>query len=143
SFTLYQELEELLNKMFGYQAILSSSTSLGHQAVIPIVIADNDAVIMDHQAHVSMQDTIPKLQVRGITVSLLRHGRLDELEGKLSELSFRHKRVWYFIDGVYSMYGDVSPIKELNILFDKYPGFHLYIDDAHGMSWSGRNGAGY
>lgn len=143
SFTLYKELEELLNEIFDYPVILSSSTSLGHQAVIPIIIADSDAIIMDHQAHVSMQDTIPKLQVRGITVSLLRHGRLDELEGKLADLSLRHKRVWYFIDGVYSMYGDVSPIKELNTLFDKYPSFHLYIDDAHGMGWSGRNGAGY
>lgn len=90
-----------------------------------------------------MQDTVPKLQVRGVAVSLLRHGRLDELEEKLAVLSLRHTRVWYFIDGVYSMYGDVSPIKELYKLLDKFPNFNLYIDDAHGMSWAGRNGAGY
>lgn len=143
SFTLYKELEGLLSNIFGHPVILSSTTSLGHQAVIPIIIADGDAVILDHQAHISMQDTVPKLQVRGVAVSLLRHGRLDELEEKLAVLSLRHTRVWYFIDGVYSMYGDVSPIKELYKLLDKFPNFNLYIDDAHGMSWAGRNGAGY
>ncbi|MEX2568095.1 MAG: aminotransferase class I/II-fold pyridoxal phosphate-dependent enzyme [Cyclobacteriaceae bacterium] len=143
SFTLYKELEKLLSNIFEHPVILSSTTSLGHQAVIPIIIADGDAVILDHQAHISMQDTVPKLQVRGVVVSLLRHGRLDELEEKLAGLSVRHERVWYFLDGVYSMYGDVSPINELNVLLNKYPNLNLYIDDAHGMSWAGRNGAGY
>ena len=143
SFTLYEKLEELLKIIFNCPVILSSTTSLGHQAVIPIIIADGDAVVMDHQAHASMQDTIPKLQVRGITISLLRHSRLDELQEKIAMLSNKHERVWYFIDGVYSMYGDLSPIKEITNLLDTHPSLHLYVDDAHGMSWAGKNGKGF
>ena len=46
-------------------------------------------------------------------------------------------------DGIYSMYGDGAPIRELYSLLDKYDNFYLYVDDAHGMSWCGPNGGGY
>ena len=41
------------------------------------------------------------------------------------------------------MYGDCAPLKELEELLNQYKQFHLYIDDAHGMSSFGKNGAGY
>ena len=41
------------------------------------------------------------------------------------------------------MYGDCSPVQELIELLDHYKQFHLYIDDAHGMSSFGKNGTGY
>lgn len=143
SFTLYRELEELLNRMFGAHVILSTSSTLGHRSVIPILIDDNDAVIFDHQAHISMQDAGKDLSLRGVTVNLLRHNRLDELETKLQALSTRHGKVWYFLDGIYSMYGDLAPVRGLQDLMKKYKNLHLYVDDAHGMSWAGKNGTGY
>ncbi len=143
SFTLYKELEELLNEMFGANVILSTSSTLGHRSVIPILINDHDAVIFDHQAHISMQDAGKELILRGIPVNLLRHNRLDELESKIQALSARHEKIWYFLDGIYSMYGDPAPILLLKSLLSKYKNLHLYIDDAHGMSWAGKNGTGY
>jgi Aminotransferase class I and II/Acetyltransferase (GNAT) domain len=41
------------------------------------------------------------------------------------------------------MYGDCAPLKELVELLEQYKQFHLYIDDAHGMSIAGKNGTGY
>ena len=41
------------------------------------------------------------------------------------------------------MYGDVAPMAELTKLQERYPNFHLYIDDAHGLSWTGQHGRGY
>lgn len=143
SFTLYKELEELLNQMFGANVILSTSSTLGHRSVIPILIDDNDAVIFDHQAHISMQDAGKDLSLRGVPINLLRHNRLDELETKLQSLSARHEKIWYFLDGIYSMYGDLAPVPELQALLKKYKNLHLYVDDAHGMSWAGKNGTGY
>lgn len=52
-------------------------------------------------------------------------------------------QVWYICDGVYSQQGDVAPLAELKALMDKYPQLYLYVDDAHGMSWTGKNGCGY
>ncbi len=143
SFTLYKELEELLEKMYGAPVMLSSSSSLGHKATIPIIIADTDAIIYDHQCHISMQDEITKLQPRGVKVIINRHNRLDELEDKIKKLEGKHSKVWYFIDGIYSMYGDSAPLKEITELQQKYNNLYLYIDDAHGMSWAGPNGTGY
>lgn len=143
SFTLYRELEELLNRMFGANVILSTSSTLGHRSVIPILIDDHDAVIFDHQAHISMQDAGKDLSLRGVPISLLRHNRLDELEVKLQALAPKHERVWYFLDGIYSMYGDLAPVEALEALLKKYKNLHLYADDAHGMSWAGKNGTGY
>jgi len=143
SFTLYKELEELLEKMYGAPVMLSSSSSLGHKATIPIIIADADAIIYDHQCHISMQDEITKLQPRGVKVIINRHNRLDELEDKIKKLEGKHSKIWYFIDGIYSMYGDAAPLKELVSLQQKYNNLYLYIDDAHGMSWAGPNGTGY
>lgn len=140
--TLYKEWEELVSKMFGAAVVLSTSVSLGHHAVIPVVMEEGDAIILDQQAHASMQEAAQRMQLKGCTVTLVRHSKLDELETKIQELSAKHNRVWYVIDGVYSMYGDFAPVKELVKLLDKYSCFHLYADDAHGMSIAGKNGTG-
>ncbi len=143
SCTNYLELEELISKMFGYPTLLSTCTSLGHQAVMPIVIGSDDCVIYDQQAHISMQEMVYKLVYNGTFVTMLRHNMLDELESKIVEYRDKYKRIWYVIDGVYSMYGDPAPIKEIVKLLDKYKQLHLYVDDAHGMSWTGKHGTGY
>ena len=64
------------------------------------------------------------------------------LERKIQQVRDKYTKIWYMIDGVYSMYGDVAPLDELNELAKKYPNLHFYVDDAHGMSWAGKNGAG-
>ena len=46
-------------------------------------------------------------------------------------------------DGVFSMYGDFAPLDKLENLLNTHKQFHLYIDDAHGMSWTGNKGCGY
>lgn len=143
SFTLYEQLEELIARMFNVKnVLLSTCTTLGHQAVIPIAVDDSDAVILDQQVHYSMQDPVNHLQLRGVTVTKVRHSRLDELQQKIAELSVNHEKVWYFVDGVYSMYGDLAPMEELMQLLNKNKKLHLYVDDAHGMSWAGENGTG-
>ena len=143
SCTLYDDFEFLLGKLFGAPILLTNSTTLGHQAVMPIVIEDGDAVILDQQVHASVQDTAEKLKLRGIDLSIIRHNKLDELEKRIEEYSSKYNRIWYMADGVYSMYGDLAPVKQLETLLNKYKNFHLYIDDAHGMSWAGKNGRGY
>jgi 7-keto-8-aminopelargonate synthetase-like enzyme/predicted N-acyltransferase len=141
--TLYKEFEDALRKMFNAPLLLAPTTSVGHQAVMPTVVEDTDAIVLDQQAHWSMQDVAYKLQVRGITVTKIRHSRLDELEAKINELSAKHTKIWYFIDGIYSMYGDPAPLKELVLMMNKHNQLHLYVDDAHGVSWAGKNGTGY
>jgi 7-keto-8-aminopelargonate synthetase-like enzyme/predicted N-acyltransferase len=139
----YLELEDLLTQMFGAPILLTTNVSLGHHSVMPIVIGGNDLVIYDQQAHISMHELAYKLRHFGSTISILRHNRLNELENKIEENKGQFEKIWYVTDGVYSMFGDLAPSKDIINLLDKHKKLHLYVDDAHGMSWAGPNGAGY
>lgn len=140
---LYKELESLFSEMFAAHCLVAGTTTLAHLSAIPVLVADNDAVILDHQVHGSVQNSVQLLKPRGVRVEMIRHNELDALEERIKELTTKHYRIWYMADGVYSMYGDFTPIKKLYALMDKYPQLHVYIDDAHGMSWTGANGTGY
>lgn len=139
---LYVELESLLNKVFGAYTLVGPSTSLTHIGAIPVIVDNNDAIIMDQQVHGTIQNAVQLVRSRGITTELIRHSNLEMLEDRIKKLRNTHYRIWYMIDGVYSMYGDYAPIREIFDLMDKYPQLHLYVDDAHGMSWAGKNGSG-
>jgi 7-keto-8-aminopelargonate synthetase-like enzyme len=143
SSTLYGKLEELLGEVFEKPVILATTTTLAHVAVMPIVVNEGDVILMDQQVHSSVQFMISHLQLQGVSFHVVRHNSLENIEKRIIELSEKHNNVWYMMDGIYSMYGDPAPMKELHELMDKYPKFRLYVDDAHGMSWSGRNGAGF
>ncbi len=143
SSTPYRELEYLLGEIFQHPVILATTTTLAHVAVMPIVVKEGDVIIMDQQVHSSVQFMISHLQLQGIPFHLVRHNHLENLEKQIQSLSEKHNRIWYMVDGVYSMYGDTAPIKELHILLKKYKKFNLYIDDAHGMSWCGSKGSGF
>lgn len=140
---LYEEAEHYLGKIFGKPVILTSSVTSGHISNIPVLVGDNDVVILDSQIHDSVQTATQLLKARNIAVEMIRHNRLDMLEDRIKKLQAKHDKIWYFADGVYSMYGDLAPVKELVALANKYDQLHLYIDDAHGMSWTGGNGCGY
>ncbi|MEI7595266.1 MAG: aminotransferase class I/II-fold pyridoxal phosphate-dependent enzyme [Bacteroidota bacterium] len=139
----YKEFEQLIQEVFGYPVLLSTCSSLGHQSVMPIVISSDDVVIYDQQAHISMQEMSYKLSSNGSRITMIRHSILKDLENKIIEFRDSCKKIWYIIDGVYSMYGDFAPLKELIELMNKYKQLYLYVDDAHGMSWAGKNGCGY
>ncbi|MGB3345602.1 MAG: aminotransferase class I/II-fold pyridoxal phosphate-dependent enzyme [Aequorivita sp.] len=143
SHPLYAGLEEKLFQMYNEPIIVTKNSTLGHLAVIPTVVRDEDAVILDHQVHWSVQSATQILKTRGVPVEMIRHNNLDMLETKIKELTNKANKIWYMADGVYSMYGDFAPVEALMALSNKYPQLHLYFDDVHGMSWRGEKGTGF
>ncbi len=143
SSTHYNELENLFGSIFDAPSIVAPTTTLGHIAAIPVLVQDKDAIILDHQVHNSVQTAVNLLKPRGVHVELLRHNRMDLLEERVKILSQKYHRIWYMADGVYSMYGDASPVLEVEQLLNKYPQLNYYVDDAHGMSCYGKHGRGY
>ena len=140
---LYTELETKIELMYGIPPIIMKNSTLGHLAVIPTIVRDEDGVILDHQVHWSVQNACQTLKLRGIPVEMIRHSNLEMLEHQIKKLTSKCTKIWYMADGVYSMFGDYAPIPELIALSEKYPQLHLYFDDVHGMSWKGKNGTGY
>lgn len=141
---LYEEIEELFYKIFDNNpSILAATTTLAHLGALPILVQDDDLVILDHQVHGSVQLAVQQLKARGTTVEMVKHNRMDMLEDMIKENPNKYNKIWYMADGLYSMYGDYAPLKDIEYLLNKYPTFHVYIDDAHGMSWTGKHGNGY
>jgi len=144
SHPLYKELEEKLSTIYGGNPIIiTKNSTLGHIGVIPCLVREEDGVILDHQVHWSVQNAVELVKSKSVPVEMIRHNNLEMLETKIRELSSKCVKIWYMADGIYSMYGDYSPIEDLKNLALKYPQLHLYYDDVHGMSWKGKNGSGY
>lgn len=140
---LYGELEHGLEEVFGMPVAVFNTTTLGHLSSLPIIVGEEDAVILDVSVHASVQMAVTLLKERGVPVEVIRHNRLDLLEDRVKVLSSSCRKIWYMADGVYSMFGDLAPVSEITELLNRYEQLNLYIDDAHGMSWAGPNGSGY
>lgn len=143
SLNLYRELEEAFRQIFGQPIIIVPTTTLGHLSNLPVLVQDEDAIILDHQVHNSVQSAVTPLKARGVYTELVRHNRMDQLEDKVKALRPKFRKIWYMADGVYSMFGDNCPVDELYALMDRYPELHAYVDDAHGMSIHGEHGRGW
>lgn len=137
---LYTELEELLEQITGRPVLVGASTSLAHMAALPVLISDQDHIIIDQFAHASVH-TATRL-VPDVPLEILRHNRMDLLDARLEKLRGQARQVWYLADGLYSMLGDYGNFAQLRELLDRHEHLHLYIDDAHAVSWAGKHGRG-
>src|SRR5512142_1899437 len=140
---LYALAEEALCTLFGRETIIAASTTLGHQAALPTLVESRDAIVLDHQVHASVQTAAKLAQVQGTRVEVVPHNDLHTLERRIREYRRSRRRVWYALDGLYSMYADFAPVDALDDLAGRYPELWLYADDAHAFSWTGRCGRGH
>ena len=73
--------------------------------------------------------------------SIFKHNDLNDLEDKLSSAVIAGQTPCVVFESVYSMDGDVSPIKDICDLADKYNAI-TYIDEVHAVGLYGQHGAG-
>ncbi len=140
---LYRGLEERLEELFGRPVLVTATTTLGHLAALPILCQTGDVVLVDQQAHSSLQLAANQLRALGVRVETAAHNQVGRLRRQVASLREGARHIWYVGDGVYSMYGDRAPLETLLELTRQYEQFHVYLDDAHGISWSGRRGVGF
>jgi 7-keto-8-aminopelargonate synthetase-like enzyme len=137
---LYEALEHALGRIMQRHVMVAPSTTMAHLAALPVLVGDRDLVLVDQFAHASVHMATDL--VADVPIELVRHSRLDVLEHKLADVGDAFERIWYLCDGIYSMLGDFAPFAGLAELLARHPKLHLYVDDAHGMSWTGRHGRG-
>lgn len=143
SLGLYDALEDAMERIFQAPVLVSATTTLGHLSYLPVLAGEGDLVILDHQVHASVQMAAQVLKAKGARIEMVRHNRVDMLEHSIRKHRDQYQRIWYLADGVYSMYGDFAPAAELMQLLNTYEQLHLYVDDAHGASWTGQHGCGF
>lgn len=135
----HRELEEKLSRFKGMEATLSlQSGFVVNQAVIPSVVpAAEDAVFTDALNHASIIDGVKLCKAARY---IYRHNDVGDLEEKLREHKGDGNRL-IVTDGVFSMDGDIAPLREICDLADRY-GALVMVDDAHGEGVLGKNGRG-
>jgi 7-keto-8-aminopelargonate synthetase-like enzyme len=140
----HDEFEDLLSKIFNRPTIATVQTAMADFGAMSLLMHPSDVALVDTMAHATLQSMLMIPKAGGMPVERVNHNDLDHLESKIKMYQEKGvERIWYVCDTVYSMYGDVAPVKDLTYLLDKYENFFIYFDDAHGMSWAGPNGAGY
>ena len=141
---LYKELELLLSKMFPGNCILYPTTTLSHCSALPILINEKDAIILDAYVHNSVRMASNLCKANGTFVLVSKHNDMEHVKYLIKRLKKDgYEKIWYCADGIYSMHGDLCDVKGLHKLLDEENDFYAYIDDAHGIGWTGKNGCGY
>ncbi len=141
---LYKEVENLLKKIFPGFQIVTQTVTLGHFSVLPLLIKESDAIILDAYVHNSVRMASQQCKANGTSIFLSMHNNIEHVKYLIYRLKKEgYKNIWYCADGIYSIHGDLLNVKDLYELLDKEDNFYAYIDDAHGSGWSGKSGCGY
>ncbi len=130
---MHEQLEHELAEWVGKPAALIFSTGMQvNLGTISALVGKDDVVILDKDDHASIVD--------GARLSLgkierFRHNDMEHLERVLKSIPDSSGKL-LIVDGVFSMGGDLAPMKELIDMRARH-GFRLMVDDAHGMGVTG------
>ena len=138
--TLHEELEMRLAEFKGTAASLTLQSGFtANLAVLGSVLEESDAVVSDELNHASIIDGIRLTKARRYRFP---HKDMDGLEHSLAEArGDGARRILVVTDGVFSMDGDIAPLREIVELAEA-GGAAVMVDDAHGSGVLGRNGRG-
>lgn len=135
---LHLELERQVADFKGTEAAALFSIGAGAMmGIIACLARPGDLVILDQYAHASL---VCGARISNAHIKFFRHNEPESLE-RVLESSDPEQAKLIVVDGVYSMHGDIAPLKEICDLRDKY-GARLLVDDAHGNGVLGDHGRG-
>jgi len=135
---LHQQLEERLATFKHTEATLTFQSGFAtNQAIIQALLEEQDAVISDELNHASIIDGIRLSKCKRY---IYKHVDMNDLEDKLKQAQDARTKL-IITDGVFSMDGDLGPLRDIVELAERY-GAATYVDDAHASGVLGRNGRG-
>jgi len=135
---LERELASLHSKggalLYSSAYVANEWTLISLKQIIPDIV-----YLSDSKNHASL---IQGIRHSGAAKKIWQHNDLRDLEDKLTEVAKEGGTPCIVFESVYSMDGDVGPIKEVCDLAERY-GAMTYIDEVHAVGLYGPTGAGY
>jgi 8-amino-7-oxononanoate synthase len=138
---LHAELEELLADWVGAQAALVFTTGYAaNLGLVSSLVGSADTLFVDSAGHASLVDGGRFCEG---TLRAFRHNRPNSLRRGLSNFRAGDQTggLLVAVDGIYSMEGDVAPLREIDTVRRTY-GARLLVDEAHALGVVGPGGAG-
>ncbi len=135
---LYEELEDALACHKGTEkALVFSSGYTANIGAISAFLSRNDIVFCDRLAHASLIDGCVLSRVK---IRRFHHNDVHSLQRLLGENRGNGRRL-IITEGVFSMDGDIAPLKEMAET-SLQNGCLFMVDDAHGTGVMGGRGQG-
>ncbi len=136
--TIHKDLERAIADFVGQEdAVLYSSCFMANVGLFQTFFGEQDAIITDELNHASIIDAI---RLSKAERQIFKHMDMADLEEKLKTTTGKRLRV-IATDGVFSMDGDIAPLKEICDLAEKYDAL-VMVDDAHSTGVMGDRGGG-
>lgn len=149
-----KKIKELENEMSKFlrkeDCIVVGMGFATNSLIIPCLLDEGTLVISDELNHNSIITGIRNSKAK---IKVFRHNDFEQLEeilrvsivkGRKHKNGFRSldwKKIIVFVEGIYSMEGEIVNLPKLIQLKEKYK-FYLYMDEAHSIGALGDNGAG-
>jgi 8-amino-7-oxononanoate synthase len=138
NYSLYEKVESELAKWKGTEAaLIFNSGYTANVGIISALVGRHDIVFSDKWNHASIIDGMILSRAE---IKRYQHQDLDHLESLLQKAPV-HKKKLIVTDSVFSMDGDIAPLKGLVELKEKY-GAILMVDEAHSSGIYGERGEG-
>ncbi len=135
---LYRKLENSIAKYKGEEAAcVFGSGFLTNVGLIPVIASSKDLIIYDELSHAS---TNLGIKLSNAKILKFSHNNIKEIDLILKNKRKKYRNCFLLTEGVFSMDGDRSLLKEIILLSKKYK-FSIILDDAHGFGVLG-NGKG-
>jgi len=135
----WRELEEEFAAFAGTEAALFfGSGYAANMGLLSALVGPDDVVYSDARNHASLIDG---MRLSGARKVIYPHLDLDVLEKSLRQDAGAPWRRIIITESVFSMNGDVAPLKEIASLAEKF-GAAMIVDEAHATGVLGRRGWG-
>ena len=136
---IHKELEAAISKFLRTEdTILYPSCFDANGGLFEAILGEQDAIISDTLNHASIIDGIRLSKAQRYRYT---HNDVHDLERCLKEAKPKARRMMIATDGVFSMDGDVAPLKEIQALATQY-GALTMVDECHATGFFGPTGRG-
>uniref|UniRef100_A0A673Y6H9 2-amino-3-ketobutyrate coenzyme A ligase, mitochondrial n=1 Tax=Salmo trutta TaxID=8032 RepID=A0A673Y6H9_SALTR len=135
---IHKDLEQKLAQFHEREdCILYASCFDANAGLFEVLLGPDDAVLSDELNHASIIDGIRLCRAKRFRY---KHMDLNDLETQLKESQSSRLRL-VVTDGVFSMDGDMAPLKGICDLAEQY-GAMVFIDECHATGFMGPRGRG-
>ncbi|MDE7413815.1 MAG: 8-amino-7-oxononanoate synthase [Muribaculaceae bacterium] len=132
-------LEEQLEKLYRRPALLFNSGYHANVGTISALSIPPTLIVSDKLIHASIIDGIRMGKADNVRWN---HNDTSHLRKIIEKYNDRYDRIIVVAESIYSMDGDLGPLKELVELKKQFPKIILYIDEAHAFGVRGEKGLG-
>lgn len=137
--SIHSDFENTIEALYGKKIILMNSGYHANVGALSALSIPGVLVISDKLSHASMIDGI---RLGKGDTARFAHNDMKMLRRILEKRAKDYKSVIIATESVFSMDGDLAPLKELIDLKKEFPNTLLYVDEAHAFGVFGEKGLG-